>query len=305
MIDIHDFGRRKFPRADLLLSSEGRGWRGVAAELRRHPPGEILAPTPDQMEITLATTDCEGARVQRRGNGRYQDTAVKAGTLWTCPIGVPEDAVRILGHLDRILHIFVSRDVFLDISRSSSAAMRPEDVPYEADIDDPFLRMIAQRIGTELLDESSAGAVLVESLSLSLGAHLASRYTSTKLTDHAHVGSLESRRLRRVLDFIADNIDKDITLSHLAAVACLSRHHFARAFRHALGSPPNRFISELRLKRAQELLVLTELSLAEIAHSCRFSSQSTFTRAFRRQAGISPGEFRSRRRAGLSRRAHP
>jgi len=295
MIGIHEFGRRKFPRAELLLSSATRGWHGVAAELRNHPPGEILAPTPEQMEITLAWSSCDGARVQRRGNGSYQDTAVESGTLWLCPIGVPEDSVRILGFLENILHIFIAKEVFLEVSRSSSTRIKPENVPYLANVDDGFLRMIAERIGKELKEESSAGGVLAESLSLSMAAHLAAQYVGGGVaSDPVPVASIERPRLRRVLDFIQDNIEKDISLSDLSDLACLSRHHFARAFRKALGSPPNRFISELRFKRAQELLVHTDRSLADIAQSCRFSSQSTFTRAFRRHVGLSPGEFRRR-----------
>jgi AraC family transcriptional regulator len=54
---------------------------------------------------------------------------------------------------------------------------------------------------------------------------------------------------------------------------------------------------ELRLKRSHELLAHTESSLVEIAYACRFSSQSTSTRAFRRHAGVSPGEYR-RKAAG-------
>lgn len=237
MIGIHEFGGRQFPPAELLPSSAARGWNGVAAELRNHPPGEILALVPEQMEITLATARCDAARVQRRGNGDCRDTPLAAGTLRLCPIGVPEDSVRILGFLEGILHILISKEVFADISRSSSSAARAENVSYEANVRDEFLRVMAQRIGDELDDGSSAGAAP-------------------------------------------------------SNPACLGRHHFARAFRRAMGSPPNRFIGELRFRRAQELLFRTELSLADIADCCRFSSQSSFTRAFRRQVGVSPGEFR-------------
>ncbi|PZU95158.1 MAG: hypothetical protein DI527_01180 [Chelatococcus sp.] len=66
----------------------------------------------------------------------------------------------------------------------------------------------------------------------------------------------------------------------------------SRAFSRAMRAPPNRFIGELRFRRAQELLIRTELSPADIADCCRFSSQSSFPRAFRRQVGVSPGEFR-------------
>lgn len=129
VIGIHEFGGRQFPPAELLPSSAARGWNGVAAELRNHPPGEILALVPEQMEITLATARCDAARVQRRGNGDCRDTPLAAGTLRLCPIGVPEESVRILGFPEGILHIVMSKEVFADISRSSSSAARAENVP--------------------------------------------------------------------------------------------------------------------------------------------------------------------------------
>lgn len=296
MANVHEFGRRKFPRGDVLLTSAGRHWSGMAAEIRNHPAGEIPPPVPQQMEITLALSGSPTGRVERRGNGEFQNTAAKPGTIWLCPIGIVEDSIRITGDLERILHMYIGHDIFRDMSHAMSRAVSPETIAYRAGLEDDFLRQMGYRISAELEEESSVGAFLVDSLARAMASYLVATYCSDPVQER-HVPSIEHAKMRRVIDYINDHLEADITLAELSDIACLSRHHFARAFRSAVGVPPHRFISSLRLQRAQDLLAHTRSSLAEIAFACRFSSQSTFTRAFRRHAGISPGEYR--RQAGI------
>jgi AraC-like DNA-binding protein len=103
-------------------------------------------------------------------------------------------------------------------------------------------------------------------------------------------------RLRRVLDYISMNLDKEITLAQLAAVAALSVFHFARTFTRAMGVSPHRYVSRMRLQNAMAELAAGKLSLAEIAFNARFSSQASFTRAFNRASGLTPGAYRALRR---------
>ena len=103
---------------------------------------------------------------------------------------------------------------------------------------------------------------------------------------------LDRGRLRRVLDHIEANIEGDLSLEQLAAVACLSRFHFARAFKAAVGRSPHRYVSGRRLEIAKEMIATGRGSLSEIALDCQFSSQSSFTRAFHRATGMTPAEYR-------------
>lgn len=89
------------------------------------------------------------------------------------------------------------------------------------------------------------------------------------------------------------HIGVPVGLEELAAVACLSPFHFARAFKAASGQPPHRFLAARRLDQACRLLAEGRLSLAEVAHATAFETQSAFTRAFRRATGLPPGRYRS------------
>jgi len=291
MAGLHDFGRRKFPRSEVVLTSARRNWTGMAAEIRNHPAGEIPPPIPQQMEITLALTGSAAGIVERRGAGEFQATLARPGTLRLCPIGLVEDSIRITDDLSHILHMYVGRDVFDDISQSASRPVSPESVAYKAGLDDTFVRQMGYRIGAELKEETSVGRFLVDSLARAMVAHLVANHIGA-LPNDSRNSSIEHAKLRRVIDYINDNLEQDISVADLSDIACLSHHHFARAFRAAVGVPPHRFISSLRLQRAQDLLANSRSSLAEIALACRFSSQSTFTRAFRKHVGVSPGEYR-------------
>jgi AraC family transcriptional regulator len=285
-------GQAKFPGADLLLTSTGRGWRGLSAELRRHAAGEIPDFVSRQMEITLAVRGAPQSLVHRSGNGHDQTTAVRTGTLWFCPIGVHESSIRITAPLQEILHIYYPEQAFAELSAHHSRPVTPHDIPYLADIEDEFVRQICFRVLAELQRESPGGRLLLESLSNALLIHILGHTTNMLASDHS-IGSLDPRRLQRVTDFIAAHLAEELTLDQLADVACLSRFHFARAFRRATGMPPHRYVSQKRIEHARSLLSQTRMAIADIALNCRFSSQAGFTRAFRTATGVSPAAYRA------------
>ncbi|MGY8678849.1 AraC family transcriptional regulator [Bradyrhizobium sp. UFLA05-153] len=112
-------------------------------------------------------------------------------------------------------------------------------------------------------------------------------------------GRLDRRRLFRVLDYIDRHLECDLTLDDMVSVACLSRFHFARAFKQAVGRSPRQYVVARRLERAKVLLVEGDAPLVEIALALRFSSQANFTRAFRRSTGQAPGQYRRETTAAL------
>jgi AraC family transcriptional regulator len=110
----------------------------------------------------------------------------------------------------------------------------------------------------------------------------------------ASTEGLDRRRLFRVLDYIEENLDGDLTIDRMASIACLSKYHFARAFKQAVGQSPHRYVSAQRLEYAKALLVQSDWSLADIALALRFSCQASFTRAFGQATGQTPGRYRQR-----------
>jgi AraC family transcriptional regulator len=95
-----------------------------------------------------------------------------------------------------------------------------------------------------------------------------------------------------VLEYMAAHLDEEIGIEELAGVACLSPFHFIRMFRNRVGTTPSRHLGRMRLDHAKTLLATRNLALYEVALCCCFSSQASFTRAFRRATGMTPQEYR-------------
>lgn len=101
-------------------------------------------------------------------------------------------------------------------------------------------------------------------------------------------------RLLRVLAYIYDNLDGDLSLDVLAEIACLSRFHWHRVYRAMTGETLADAIRRIRLIKAANALVLETAPLAEVAERYGYPNVASFTRAFSAAHGLSPGAFRDR-----------
>jgi AraC family transcriptional regulator len=84
----------------------------------------------------------------------------------------------------------------------------------------------------------------------------------------------------------------DVSLDALAARAGWSPFHFHRAFRKVVGETPKQYILRLRLERAAARLATGSDPVVSIAADAGFASHEVFTRAFRRQFGLTPSAYR-------------
>ena len=295
VLDLYEHGLMKYGADDVLASAVSCDWTGIAAELRHHQAAELPPFDLTQTEIGVATRCHPNAIVSRCGNGEAQSTRVTRGTIWTCPSGVREERIR-LQEWHECLHIYLPSSRFLELSEvRGGEAVSAHQIRYLSDVPDALIREIAFTIVDQLRHPSSAGRVLVESLGISLAARLVHTCaTATSGQNQAlRVGhALDDARLRRVIDFIEQNIEQDLTINDLAAVACLSPFHFIRLFKNRTGVPPNRYLSNRRRERAIEMLISGNLAIAEIATRCCFSSRASFMRAFTRATGVAPARFR-------------
>ncbi|RXJ74801.1 AraC family transcriptional regulator [Veronia nyctiphanis] len=100
------------------------------------------------------------------------------------------------------------------------------------------------------------------------------------------------KRLNAVIDFIYDNIDNSLDINRLADVACMSPYHFHRIYRSVIGEPVNATVRRLRLHKSAALLLRSEHSLLDIAIATGYGSSEAYNRAFRKEFGKTPGQFR-------------
>jgi len=99
----------------------------------------------------------------------------------------------------------------------------------------------------------------------------------------------------RAVTFIDANLSRPLAVKDIADAVAVSASRLHDLFAERLGVPPGRYLTRRRIERARDWLVSTEMSLARIAHEAGYSDQATFTRAFRRETGTSPAQFRQDR----------
>src|SRR6266852_6440785 len=106
-------------------------------------------------------------------------------------------------------------------------------------------------------------------------------------------GGLPACRLRRVAQYVQDNLHRELRLAELSDLVHMSPYHFARLFKGSSGVSPHRFLVQRRIERARALLAAQTLPIAEIARSVGFRTPSHFATTFRRVTGITPSVYRS------------
>jgi AraC family transcriptional regulator len=297
-MELQTHGRKKYPTSALLRSSVGRGWSAIAAEIRSHGIGRTSVVVPQQMELTLAIRGNGDGLVTRTGAGQRQEARPTSGTIWLTPIGVGDNEIHIAAPLPEVMHLFLPTSQFALLADEYNLPKMPaHSIRYQADIRDETISQIGFSILEELNRETSSGRMLVETASLFLAARLVHCYADCGAMRSTTflAGQLDNVRLRRVLDYIEEHLADEITVADLAKIACLSTYHFTRMFSATTGVPPYRYVANKRLERAVAMVASGKKSLAEIAFISQFSSQASFTRAFRHATGVAPGHYRRRR----------
>lgn len=105
-------------------------------------------------------------------------------------------------------------------------------------------------------------------------------------------------RLNPTLEYTARHYSEDITTRTLADLVSMSETNFRRQFSATFGISPGRYITQIRLNAARQLLETTDKSIAEIANETGFWDQSHFTKAFKLSRRMTPGEYRRQHRTG-------
>ena len=107
----------------------------------------------------------------------------------------------------------------------------------------------------------------------------------------------DDSRLRDVLVWAAEHLERPISVDELAGRALMSPRSFARHFRAATGTTPHAWLLAQRLQRAQHLLETTDLGVDEVADRCGFGAGTTLRGHFARRFGTSPQAYRRTFRA--------
>lgn len=274
----------------LVKSSDGLGWTDIYAALTDERPHEAIhRPIPD---IWLATT-FSGITLGRTVGGlRHYDT-LPANLI---SITAPGDTVQdFIGATTTALHVYLKADVLREVAHELFPAHRADRaiIPVFA-IDDRVLVSFLHIIKEALAENPANNALKMEYLSRALAAHILQAHSSPGVCGAAGAPhGLTARQLRLVLDYIEDNLGKEITIADLASIVGLGRVQLMRRFKSSMRMSAYQYVMHARIRRAQNLLINQKtLEIADVAIICGFSNQAHFSSVFKRIANLSPAQYR-------------
>jgi AraC family transcriptional regulator len=275
----------------LIAHSQDAGWRSLhAAILEEAPFQAVERPIRHPSLIYHLSRPTE---VTRKIEGAGRETAL-IGPRRICL--TPGDATAQWQHAGHpeILQVYLRQSVYeaavSEIYGCDSAGA--ELVPRFA-ILDPLLEQLAIAITSALRDGNAEDGLYIDTIAQMMAVHLARTHSSrSKPVRLLPAKPLAGWKMRRVIDFIEDNLEGDLSLQAMAEEVDISPLYLARAFKAAVGQSPHQYVLARRIERAKELLRNTDLPVVDVALSSGFSSQSHLSHWFIRQVGVSPAVYR-------------
>lgn len=173
--------------------------------------------------------------------------------------------------------------------RTSTRLFGDHDVAPTVQHHDPLLWHVINRMKSVTGRKDALARLLAESLADVFRSRIAADFLRPAGKNPIWDRSSQAK----VVEYLEDSLDSDISLSGLADHMSLTRDQLARAFRATFHTSPHQYVLDRRIHRAKQLLVNTSKSIAEISAVAGFSTPSHFATTFRTRTGVTPTQYRN------------
>ncbi len=248
-----------------------------------------LGPTPK-----FCYEDRHVVAIQRRGTVTIREPSLKIlhrGSIGVRPAGIPQSS---LTFLNARVTLVLLNPAFVRQALGDAVNENTLEIASRVGARDEQLNHLVRAAEIEVESGLPSGRLYLESLGTALAAHLWTHHATKVVTLKQSGNTMPQHLLRRTIDFIRENLGKDVSLGKLSADVRMSKYHFCHLFKASTGLSPHQYVKRERLKRARQLLVEHRLSLVEIANELGFSDQSHFSRSFHTVMGMTPSQYAAR-----------
>ncbi|WP_052675780.1 AraC family transcriptional regulator [Paenibacillus sp. IHBB 10380] len=119
-------------------------------------------------------------------------------------------------------------------------------------------------------------------------------HTLVQQLQHQGVASKETDMVEQIIQYIHEHFNESISLESLAELWNYSIQYLSRQFKRRTGRSPIEYVIQARMARAKELMIRTDATAQEIAASVGYSDVFYFTRLFKKQVGMTPGQYKKK-----------
>jgi AraC family transcriptional regulator len=271
-----------------LLSSTGLGWKGLVVERFQAPPCELPDIPLAHHIVELASQQHVSLGERPDWRGQLRPFSKYPGICNCFPAGI-RPKLRVFTQTNLIvcgLEPEFVEQVSEELDSKPVAQLRAQ-----IDIRDESLGSLMRLLENAAQFGQPSDSLYVDHLIYAFTLRLLSLGRGRQYT-YIHPGALPAHKLRRVIERMNADLDTDLDLKTIAAESGYSRTHFLRMFRAATECTPHQYFLRLRIEKAQSLMKNQSLRIIDIAESCGFTSQSQFSRVFRRMIGVTPRQYR-------------
>ena len=171
-------------------------------------------------------------------------------------------------------------------NRFKNNFFNPEQVIYRVGFRDDIVNLYEKALEIAKKEKASYQQYLAGIANLILGIMMYSDRNR-----EFSVNELETR-INKAKLLIRENLTNNISLESIASEINMSYSWFRKIFKEYTGFSPANYIQEMKLQRAKNLLISSDLSIKEIAYSLNFDSISYFSSTFRKKTGYTPLQYR-------------
>jgi AraC family transcriptional regulator len=250
---------------------------------------EFRAETADTHHVVKVVLRTMDIRLSAAGR-TVQDGVAAAGMFH---VTEPAVSARCLfrGSYD-VLHLHVPNDLIAECARDmfghEQALFRSRSDPTT----DPTVELLGRALLGANKFKDPFARLYADSVSMAIVSRLLASAARTAATNGPKVSKLAQWRLNRAIEYIDAHLAERVSLADVSSAAGLRPMHFAAQFRAATGLRPHEYLLRSRVKRAQDMLARTRMSVIYVALSVGFQTQAHFTTVFKRFVGQSPCAWR-------------
>jgi AraC family transcriptional regulator len=284
-------GRVLRPGNRLIAHSQDAGWSSLHAAIFEEAPFEATEPALGHLSLiyhlsrpTEVTRKIEGASREEALIGPRRLTLTPPGTTtyW-----------RHAGHPE-ILQVYLRQSIYESaVSEIYNCDTSVAEIVPRFAMLDPLLEQLAVALTEALRDGTAEDGLYIDTIARMVAVRLARDHSSRSRPVHTPpVPAISGARIRRVIEFIEENLDGHLSLDAMAAEVEISPLYLARAFKAAIGQSPHQYVLGRRIERAKELLRNSDMPTVDVALAVGFSSQSHLSHWMLRHIGVSPAAYR-------------